>query len=97
MSATFHLELPPICNQECVFCVISAKKNSKPRMIDVESQTAKAVAATKPGDFVFIGGGEPTYWLNLPDLYRSISQTGRNVYVNTNGSAPEVLEELFRL
>lgn len=97
MPATFHLELPPICNQECVFCVISAKKNGASRTIDVSRQMAKVEANTAPGDRVFIGGGEPTYWNNLPELYSAIVASGRSAYVITNGSGPDVLEELFSL
>lgn len=97
MKSTFHLELPPICNQECVFCVISAKKNGISRTIDVERQLKRVFENTAAGDRVFIGGGEPTYWTNLEDLYRGVVDSGRSAYVITNGSRPEVLEKLFSL
>lgn len=96
MSNTFHLELPPICNQECVFCVISAKKNEKSRLIDVDRQMKRVLSETSPGDRIMIGGGEPTYWINVVELFSAILESGRSAYVITNGSRPEVLEELFR-
>lgn len=97
MPKTFHLELPPICNQECVFCVISAKKNEKSRLVDVAYQMKRVTAETAPGDRIIVGGGEPTYWSNVVELFSAILGSGRSAYVITNGSRPEVLEELFSI
>lgn len=44
---------------------------------------------------MFVGGGEPTNWLNVVDLFKAIADSGRSAYVITNGSRPDVLELLF--
>ena len=45
---------------------------------------------------VVITGGEPTIYRDLPDLARRIKDLGLKVKLDTNGTNPSQLEELFR-
>lgn len=47
-------------------------------------------------DGVVLTGGEPTLAPDLPDLLRSLKNLGFLVKLDTNGTNPQVLEELLR-
>ncbi|MCF7846415.1 MAG: anaerobic ribonucleoside-triphosphate reductase activating protein [Candidatus Peribacteraceae bacterium] len=47
-------------------------------------------------DGVCVTGGEPTLQKDLPGFLKKIRKRGFAVKLDTNGSSPEILEELFR-
>lgn len=85
----------PGCNFRCPFChnasiVLNDREElSTAGLYDfLEARTGKLEA-------VCISGGEPTLQPELKETIRTIRQMGYRVKLDTNGSFPERLEELF--
>ena len=84
------------CNFRCPYC-------HNPEIIKMDSATALAVAPileflkSRVGklDGVVITGGEPTLQKDLPELIKSIKEMGFLVKLDTNGTNPEMLQNLI--
>lgn|SRR5574344_464108 len=84
------------CNFRCPYC-------HNPEIIKMDSATALAVAPileflkSRVGklDGVVITGGEPTLQKDLPELIRSIKEMGFLVKLDTNGTNPQMLQNLI--
>ena len=85
------------CNFRCPFChnpdlVLNFKDLKdipEQEIIDYISKKKKWI------DGVCITGGEPTIYSNLPDFISKFKSLGIKVKLDTNGSNPEMIEELL--
>lgn len=88
------------CNFRCGYChnpslVVPELLNSTP---DVPEEEVFAYLSARRGwlDGVVVTGGEPTLQNDLPDFLERVQALGLRVKLDTNGTHPEVLSELFR-
>lgn len=84
------------CNFRCPWChnthlIPTAASDS----LSVDETLARLEARRTRVDSVVVTGGEPTLHAALPDFLRSVKALGLNVKLDTNGSRPGVLRELF--
>ncbi len=87
------------CNFDCAFC-------HNPELVDPNKIKNQPIISEKDF-FEFLGtrqgvlegvcitGGEPTLQPDLSDFIRRIKELGFSVKLDTNGSSPEVLKNLF--
>ena len=88
------------CNFRCPFCystelVLPAKMKNQPKISQADFfnflKRKKDLL-----DGVVVCGGEPTIYQDLPDFIKKIKDLGYLVKLDTNGSNPEMLENLIR-
>lgn len=86
------------CNLRCPFC-------HNPDLISVTAQVEEipwelvSEYLSENNDFldgVVITGGEPTLNEDLPDLIRKVRALGLKVKLDTNGTNPDLMEDLLR-
>lgn len=89
------------CNFRCPFC-------HNPELVELSSEAMKAFKdkdrefldflAKRKGilDGVCITGGEPTVQKDIVSFIRKIKKMGFSVKLDSNGTRPEILEEVFR-
>lgn len=85
------------CNFKCPYC-------HNPELLDKNNTTKYSPFAileflkSRKGkiDGVVITGGEPTLQKNLPEFIRKIKAMGFLVKLDTNGSVPDILENLLK-
>ncbi len=86
------------CNFRCRYChnpeLVLPEKYAKAIPLDevykfLESRTGKL-------DAVCITGGEPTQHADLGEVIKKIKKMGFLVKLDTNGSRPEMLEEIIK-
>ncbi len=84
------------CNFRCGYCqnpdLVTLEKNfdcSEKEIFDYISRRKGLVEG------VVITGGEPAIYADLPDIIKRLKDTGVLVKLDTNGSNPAQLEELF--
>lgn len=88
------------CNFRCPFCysselVLPEKIKSQPRISEKEFfDFLKKRKGLLEG--VVVCGGEPTLNKDLPNFIKKIKKLGYKVKLDTNGSNPEMLEELTK-
>ena len=85
------------CNFRCEFChnwntLIACEDNEDLVFEDILSFLRKRVGVL---DAVVISGGEPTLMPDLEDKIRKIRELGYLIKLDTNGSNPEVVEDLI--
>ncbi len=87
----------PGCNLRCPFCqngdLILAPE--KLPTIEFESVERSLISRRNWIDGVVITGGEPTIHAGISGFIRAIKDLGFKVKLDTNGTRPEVLEELI--
>ena len=88
------------CNFLCGYChnpslVVPELLNDTP---DVPQEEVFAYLSARREwlDGVVVTGGEPTLQKDLPDFLKRVRALGLRVKLDTNGTHPEVLSELFR-
>ena len=86
------------CNLRCPFChnpCLVLDPTSQPRV--TEREFFKFLS-TRKGllEGVVVSGGEPTLQKDLPEFVAGIKERGFLVKLDTNGTRPEVLEELLK-
>lgn len=88
------------CNFRCGYChnpslVVPELLNREP---DVPEEEVFAYLSARREwlDGVVVTGGEPTLQKDLPDFLERVRALGLPVKLDTNGTHPEVLSELFR-
>lgn len=88
------------CNFRCGYChnpslVVPELMNREP---DVSPEEVFAYLSARRGwlEGVVVTGGEPTLQKDLPDFMERVQALGLRVKLDTNGTHPEVLSELFR-
>jgi len=87
----------PGCNFRCPFCYNSSlvlDDKSSPEIPEKEFfEFLKK--REKVLDGVVVSGGEPTLQKDLPEFLEKIKKSGFKIKLDTNGSNPEMLKELF--
>lgn len=88
------------CNFRCGYChnpslVVPKLLNREP---DVSPEEVFDYLSVRRSwlDGVVVTGGEPTLQKDLPDFLKRVQALGLRVKLDTNGTHPEVLSELFR-
>lgn len=89
----------PLCNFRCPFChnseLVLPEKIRKLQLIPENDILYFLREREKFLDALCITGGEPTLHDDLPRFIERVKRIGLLVKLDTNGSRPEVLEELF--
>lgn len=88
----------PGCNLRCPFChnaslVLPEREKeiiTKEELLDFLSSRRKKL------DGVCVTGGEPTLYIDLPDLLKEIKDLGFQVKLDTNGTNPKMLGQIIR-
>ena len=84
------------CNFRCPFCLnhslITVDRNA---IVDEEEIFNYLEKASLIIDGVCITGGEPTLHPDLPDFIRRVRNLGYPVKLDTNGTNPKMLREMF--
>lgn len=87
------------CNFRCVFChntsLVDGRESAQLPVIDTDELLEYLAGRTKQLEGVCVSGGEPTVHADLPDFIRKIKEIGYAVKLDTNGTNPEMLAELF--
>ncbi len=83
------------CNFRCPYCHNSSLVKGEGENIDEEQVFAHLEKRRGMLDGVCISGGEPTLEPGLSSFFRKIKDKGFLAKLDTNGTAPEVLEELI--
>ena len=86
------------CNLNCYYChnrsIISAKDCT---VLYSPALILKEIAAKKGFiDAVAVSGGEPTLQAALPDFLRAVKSEGLLAKLDTNGTRPDVIQDLLR-
>ena len=87
----------PGCNLRCPFCH-NASLVLPEREKEIISQDALMeflLSRKKKLDGVCVTGGEPTLYIDLPDLLRQIKDMGYKVKLDTNGTNPKMLRQIL--
>jgi len=88
------------CNFRCPFChngeLISLKKET-PSEYSAELILSRLQSRCHVLDGVVVTGGEPTIHHDLSLFLEKIKEIGLSVKLDTNGSCPDILEEVIRL
>ena len=89
----------PLCNFRCPFChnseLVLPEKIRKLQLVPENDILYFLREREKFLDALCITGGEPTLQEDLPRFIERVKQLGLLVKLDTNGSHPEVLKELF--
>lgn len=88
----------PSCNLRCPYCHSPHLVQPSDRLetIPVEN-ILEAIKRNRAWlDGIVISGGEPTLHKNLEELIGALSSLGMKVKLDTNGTNPDVLEDLIR-
>ena len=87
----------PGCNLRCPFCH-NASLVLPEREKDIITETELMdflVSRKKKLDGVCVTGGEPTLYIDLPELLRKIKDLGFQVKLDTNGTNPKMLGRII--
>ncbi|MCD8154183.1 MAG: anaerobic ribonucleoside-triphosphate reductase activating protein [Clostridiales bacterium] len=86
------------CNYRCPFCQNSPLVTKVERQPEYSREEILSFLKKRRGilDGVCISGGEPTLSPELPDFLLDIRRLGYEVKLDTNGSRPSVIKELFQ-
>lgn len=83
------------CNFRCPYCHNSSIIVPKPARYSPEDILRYLARRKNLIDGVCITGGEPTLWKGLKSLMAQIKSSGFSVKLDTNGSRPDVLEDII--
>ena len=88
----------PGCNLRCPFCHNAALvlPEREKDIITEEKLFEFLISRKKKLDGVCITGGEPTLYIDLPDLLGRIKELGFQVKLDTNGTNPQILEQVIK-
>lgn len=88
------------CNFKCGFCHnkgLVLQEESEKLKTYTEQEILEYLETNKDFiDGVVISGGEPTLQKELPEFLKKIKKLGYNIKLDTNGSNPELIEELVK-
>ncbi|MDO8647591.1 MAG: anaerobic ribonucleoside-triphosphate reductase activating protein [Candidatus Diapherotrites archaeon] len=87
----------PGCNFKCGFCYNSGIVNDDEELGEVPVQEYLDFLALRKKvlEGVVVSGGEPTLQKDLPEFLEKVKAIGYLVKLDTNGTNPEMLEELI--
>ncbi len=85
------------CNFRCPYCYNVELVLSPDGMPNIPEEDVLSLLSDRVGfvDGVCVGGGEPTIHPELPEFLEKVKEMGLLVKLDTNGSRPEVVEELL--
>lgn len=87
------------CNLRCPFCynseLVLPELMAGLKPLDPEEIIAQLAERAGFLDGVVLTGGEPTLSPDLPDFVRALQELGFLVKLDTNGTNPQILEELL--
>ena len=85
------------CNLRCPFCHNASLVLPEKFGEDIDEDELFRFLDSRRGKLggVCISGGEPTLWSDLPDFITRIREMGFKVKLDTNGTRPDVIEELI--
>lgn len=83
------------CNFRCPYCHNGSIVFAKPARYKADDILRYLMSRKNLIDGVCITGGEPTLWKGLKSLMALIKSSGFSVKLDTNGSRPDVLEEII--
>lgn len=83
------------CNFLCPFCHNSGLVYSQVPQLSTDEVMEYLMNRKKLLDGVVISGGEPTLQPDLVEFIKSVKSLGYKVKLDTNGTNPKVLKELF--
>jgi len=88
----------PRCNFRCPFCfnVDLVNDSDSLKMVEPEEIFEHLKSQKKWLDGICITGGEPTLHKGLPEFIKEIKKLGFLVKLDTNGTNPEMLENLVK-
>ena len=86
------------CNFRCPFCQNGSLVLAPQEEREISMEELWAFLKRRKGilDGVCVTGGEPTLAAQLPEFLEKIKELGYLVKLDTNGSQPEVLDELLK-
>lgn len=85
------------CNFRCGFCHNSALMTIDTNFGFSQEEFFEYISSRKSLiEGVCITGGEPTLWEDLPDFAREIKKTGLKLKLDTNGSNPQMVQDLLQ-
>lgn len=86
------------CNFRCPFCQNGSLVLAPQEEPEISMEELWAFLKRRKGilDGVCVTGGEPTLAAQLPEFLEKIKELGYLVKLDTNGSQPEVLDELLK-
>ena len=88
-----YLQITTVCNMTCKHCCFSCGKNGRHMSVG----TAKKALEMFEGDYVAIGGGEPTLHPHFWEIVGIALGQAEDVWLATNGSMTETALSLARL
>ncbi len=83
------------CNMRCGYCYNAPLACGSVRTVVEKEILGQLEERKKWVDAVVVTGGEPTVWPDLPDFLGKLKAMGLSVKLDTNGTNPEMLSELF--
>ena len=85
------------CNFKCGFCHNSPLVSSYKDLPEIPQDDILAYLKKRQGilDGVCVSGGEPTLNNDLPDFIEKIKNLGYKVKLDTNGTNPDMIKQLF--
>jgi pyruvate formate lyase activating enzyme len=88
----------PGCNYRCSYCHSPHLVYASEDMETIPTKVVMESLRRRKGwmDGVVVSGGEPTLQKGLKELLRRLKALGLKVKLDTNGSNPDVLEELLK-
>lgn len=84
------------CNFLCAFCKYAVKTEHKPNYIDIEEFKMKISEMVKKGTMFKFTGGEPCLNPHLEEELKIVKKNKGIVFLDTNGSLPDVVEKLLK-
>lgn len=86
------------CNFRCPFCQNSSLVLTPGQLPEIPAQEFRQFLRKRSGllDGVCVTGGEPTLHQDLPELFSLIKSEGYLAKLDTNGTNPDMLEDLIR-
>lgn len=84
------------CNFRCPWCQNGPLVKGEGKFVEIDEIIRKARNYVKFIDFFHVTGGEPTLQAKeLIELLKKAKEIGYKISINTNGSRPEILQEII--
>lgn len=84
------------CNFRCPYCHNADLVTMQEQKTHSEKEVLDFLEKHPAIESLVVSGGEPTIHADLPDFMRKVKALGKSVKLDTNGTNPEMLEEIVR-
>lgn len=84
------------CNFRCPYCHNADLVTMQEQETHSEEEVLAFLEKHPAIESLVISGGEPTIHADLPDFMRKVKALGKSLKLDTNGTNPEMLEEIVR-